>query len=123
MTRWRVEEAPGRTRLCLARALRTDIAAETFLPAPEARDPVRFRRALAHQLRQDLWRALRRVRGFAPVIELTETPKGLRLSAGGALLAGRAPAGTEARIAALIEDPAHRARWLAHALRRAGGRA
>jgi hypothetical protein len=70
---------------------------------------------LAHQVRQDLWRTLRDIRGFAPVVEIASDGQGLRITAGGAV-AGPVPrAQTEARIATLLADPATRARWLAHA--------
>ncbi len=91
---------------------RFDVAAETHLPAAAPA-------AVAQQVRQDVWRALRRLRGFAPVVSVTPDGAGLRVIAGGAV-AGAIPPGTGARIAAVLEDRGNRARWLAHALRRPG---
>ncbi len=91
-------------------AARFDVSAETRLPsAPPA--------PIAHQIRQDMWRALRRLRGFAPVVAVTPVADSLHVIAGGAV-AGAIPPGTAARIAAVLEHPANRARWLAHARRR-----
>jgi hypothetical protein len=70
---------------------------------------------LAQQVRQDMWRALRDVRGFSPVVHVEEQDRGLRLRAGGRL-SGPAPrAGLEHRIAGLLACPRNRARWLAYA--------
>jgi hypothetical protein len=93
-------------------AVRFDVSAETHLPAaPPAR--------VAHQVRQDLWRTLRRLRGFAPVVSVEPDAAGLRVIAGGAV-AGVIPPGTGARIAAVLEHRGNRARWLAHARRGQG---
>lgn len=65
---------------------------------------------LAHQIRQDLWRALQRVRGFSPVIRLEPLPGGWSVTAG-----GRTPrplADTErARAKAVLDSARNRARW------------
>ena len=104
--RWHVIE--DGEALTLARRLpaRFDLAAETVLP-----DRV-GRRRLAHRVRQDLWRALRDLRGLAPVVRVTRVPSGLHLRAGGAVV-GRFPrVWAEARLAALLADPRHRAHWM-----------
>lgn len=95
--------------LTLARRhpVRWDVSAETRLPDGN-------RAAIAHQVRQDLWRALRSVRGFAPVVQVTRDGQGLVVRAGGQL-AGRAAPGLAVRVADLLEAPALRARWVAHA--------
>lgn len=72
--------------------------------------PVR-RGRLARQIRQDLWRMLQGLRGFSPVIEVDATACGLRVRAGGRLVAP-APSGVESRIKDLLDSPGHRARWL-----------
>lgn len=94
-------------RLTLARHLpaRFDVAAETVLP--DAR-----RGRLAHQIRQDVWRALRQLRGFSPVVVVDRRAGRLHVAAGGRL-DGRAPPGTTARIAHVLEDGANRRRWIA----------
>ncbi len=66
---------------------------------------------LAQMIRQDMWRMLQRLRGFAPIVRVTNTDTGLRVRAGGTV-EGRFPrARAEARIAALLNDPAYRQRW------------
>lgn len=81
-----------------------------------ARLPDARRSRIAHQLRQDLWRSLQSLRGFSPVVRVTRDAEGLLVEAGGQV-DGAIPRGTETRIADLLADPAHRARWLAHARR------
>lgn len=100
-------------RLTLSRRLppRFDIEARTSLP--DAR-----RARLAHQVRQDVWRALQNLRGFTPVIEITRSGAGLSLRAGGQV-DGPVPPGAAARLEAILSDPACRQRWLSRAARRA----
>ena len=95
-------------RLTLARRLpaRFDVEARASLPGAG-------RLRLATLIRQDIWRALRRQRGFSPVVEVTASPAGLTVRAGG--LVDGAPydrAGLEALVAAVLEAPANRTRWL-----------
>lgn len=95
--------------LTVARRLppRFDVMAEaSFPPARKGR--------LAHQIRQDLWRALRGQRGFSPVVEVRETTHGVLVRAGGQLDAKVNPE-LSARIGALLHDPAHSQRWMRHA--------
>lgn len=87
--------------------VRFDLAAETRFPPLRA--PV-----LAHEIRKDLWRSLRGLRGFSPAVEVRTEPGGLRVRAGGRVT-GQVPPGTSARIGALLEDTGLRARWIAHA--------
>jgi len=88
--------------------VRFDVAAEAAFP------PV-GRLRLATQVRQDLWRMLQRVRGFSPVIMVEARDGGLWLRAGGRV-SGPAPvARLNDRIAAVLNDADHRARWIAHA--------
>ena len=93
--------------LCRQLPPRLELAVQCVLPRV---DPVR----LAHQIRQDLWRALRNVRGFSPVIRLDPVPDGWAVTAG-----GRAPGpvanAVYSRAASVLEDPANRARWVRHA--------
>lgn len=86
---------------------RLDVSARAdFPPAARLR--------LAQQIRQDIWRALQHLRGFAPVIVVTRTNAGLVVEAGGQL-AGPVQPDLSARIAAILADPALRRRWLAYA--------
>lgn len=109
--RWHVLR-DGR-RLVLARHLpaRFDVSAETRLPHAA-------RERVAQQIRQDMWRALARQRGFSPVVEVTAGEAGLAVRAGGRVgTAGFDRAGLEARITEVLESPANRMRWV----RMAGG--
>lgn len=100
-------------RLTLSRHLpaRLDICAETRLP-----DAARLR--VARQIRQDMWRALRDVRGFSPVVEITRDGAGLHVRAGGQV-PGQAPKTLSDRVQDVLDDRANRLRWVRHA----GGRA
>lgn len=92
---------PGRDRL--------DLYCETVLPPLR---PV----VVAHEIRKDLWRCLRRVRGFSPVVALRSDPDGLRVKAGGMLCVPRAPrTWIVAALAGLLDTPEVRSRWIAHA--------
>jgi hypothetical protein len=85
----------------------------------EAEFPKLGKLRLAQQVRQDMWRALRDVRGFSPVVLVEERDHGLRLRAGGRVEAPAPRAGLEAKIAAILACPRNRARWAAFAGRRA----
>ncbi len=103
--RWHIlhDDAGG---LTLARHLpvRFDISATTRI-APARMTP------LAHQIRQDMWRALQRLRGFSPVVRIEPVEDGLRITAGGRL-EGAAPRDrAEARIQEVLDNPGNRTRW------------
>lgn len=86
-----------------------DVAASVGLPAA---DPLR----LAHQIRQDMWRAVQNVRGFSPVVKIEAQGEGLLVTAGGRV-AGRVPGNLASEIRAVLEDESKRSRWLRHARR------
>ena len=101
--------------LTLARRLpaRFDLSASTLLPRGAAR---LSRARLAHQLRQDVWRLLRDLRGFCPVVRIERSEDALSVTVGGTLAHLPAPvARAEARLSDLLANPAHRARWMRHA--------
>lgn len=109
-TRWyhiRDERAVTVTR---ALPPRFDLAVETILPR------ARLDR-LAHQVRQDVWRALRNVRGFLPAVRAEVCGDGVRITAGGA--APVFPPTAREGVLAVLENPRNRARWLRHANRAA----
>ncbi|MCR9126709.1 MAG: hypothetical protein NXH82_11335 [Rhodobacteraceae bacterium] len=109
---WHILRAEGAVTLARRLPARFDIGAHTWLGGGDAL-------RLAHQIRQDLWRALRRRRGFSPVVHLAPDAGGWAVTAGGRA-AGPVAAADVARVAAVLNDPAHRRRWLRHATR--GGR-
>ncbi|AUJ63695.1 hypothetical protein B9057_04950 [Aestuarium zhoushanense] len=83
-----------------------DVSAETTFPLLR-------RGRLATQIRQDLWRALKGLRGFSPVVEVRTQEGGLVVRAGGSV-AGPFPAtSTQSVIADLLTDTTKRARWVA----------
>lgn len=122
--RWHVLRCETGQTLTLARQVpvRFDVRAETLLPAGSAL-------RLAHQIRQDVWRALRMVRGFSPAVHLRAQAGGWHVTAGGRLsaLGSGSESGPAAglvhlartRIEDVLEDPARRARWIRCAGQRA----
>jgi hypothetical protein len=100
--------------LTLARHLpaRFDVAAETALPSGS-------RLWLAHQIRQDMWRALRNLRGFSPVVEVARGTDELRIKAGGSIAGRFAKAQIEEQISRVLSHPETRARWIRFAERKA----
>lgn len=93
--------------LTLARRLpvRFDLRACTLLPEGG-------RLKVAQQVRQDVWRALRNLRGFAPAVQVERTGGGLEVTAGGQVEGLFPRALAEARIAEVLSDPQNRARWV-----------
>ncbi|SDJ16189.1 hypothetical protein [Salipiger marinus] len=103
---WHITRAEGTLTLSRRLPARFDLGVGTILP--QVARPER----LAHQVRQDLWRALRDLRGFAPCVRITPQDGQLHLLAGGEVAGAVPRAQAEARIAAVLEDGARRARWL-----------
>ncbi len=106
---WHMVEEGGAVTLCRHLPPRFDVMAEGQLPEGSA---TRY----AHQIRQDMWRALQSVRGFSPVVRLTPSTGGWRVEAGGRV--ARPAPGITDQIATLLADPALRIRWITHAQRR-----
>ena len=102
--RWHVIEEDGALTVTRRLPVRFDLAVEGWLPEAS-------RARVAHRLRQDMWRELQDLRGFAPAVQVWRVAGGLRVRAGGAVAARFARAPAEARIAALLQDPARVARW------------
>lgn len=97
------------TALTLARRLppRFDLAVER-------RFPLLQRRVLAHEIRKDIWRALRNMRGFTPVVVVARDGDGVHVRAGGACAAA-VPGTAFDTLAHVMDCPARRARWIRHA--------
>lgn len=104
---WYVHRDAGRYTLTRHWPPRFDVLASAEFP------PLRAPR-LAHQIRQDLWRAFRRLRGFSPVVQIDATDAGMSVTAGGRA-AMPVPPDIEARLEALLSDPRLRARWIVQA--------
>lgn len=107
--KWHIDRSPERLVLSRRGEARFDISAQSVFPKCA-------RARLAQQIRQDLWRALRNVRGFSPVISVEHIEGGLNVIAGGEVLSYPYPKDAlNARIASVLQDPAKRERWLRHA--------
>ena len=109
---WHVARRGDTFALSRRLPVRWDVEARAVLPDLG-------RRRLAHAVRQDMWRMLQDVRGFAPAVEVTRLANGCAVRAGGAV-AGRVPASMAGRIAALLADPVQRAKWTRAAAHRGG---
>lgn len=106
-TRWHMSTEDGALTLARRMPARFDVAATTVIEGGAGLRKAR----VAHQVRQDMWRALQNLRGFAPVVRVRSSGDDLEITAGGAV-AGRFPkAETEARIRAVLDNEHHRARW------------
>ncbi|WP_299150553.1 hypothetical protein [uncultured Tateyamaria sp.] len=104
---WHILRDGEGVTLCRHLPPRFDVAAHTTLKAGH---PIR----LAHQIRQDMWRALQKVRGFSPVVELRPTEAGWAVTAGGRI-SGTASARDVRRIHDTLANPENRTRWMRHA--------
>lgn len=115
--RWvRTESADG-TFVAACRTKGWDVCIKVRLPEVPRGTLPRFPARLAHQIRKDLSRLLQRLCGFAPIVEIRVRGRGLEIRAGGSPLAGPAPTRTGPKLAALVDDPHRRARWIGHARR------
>ncbi|MGH1446704.1 MAG: hypothetical protein ACRBBO_11740 [Cognatishimia sp.] len=78
----------------------------------ETRMPLGRKLRIAHQVRQDMWRALQDLRGFAPLVQVTQIEDVLIVKAGGQF-AGKFPRQYVLdKLAVLLADPEKRARWV-----------
>ncbi|MBY4893168.1 hypothetical protein KUL25_10365 [Rhodobacteraceae bacterium N5(2021)] len=109
---WHITRDGDTLTVSRKRTARFDLAEVTFLPGE---DLVRSR--IAHQIRQDMWRKLQRLRGFCPAVRVTAQPGGVAILAGGAV-EGTVTDRARTAIADLLGDPALRTRWVANARRR-----
>lgn len=108
--RWHILRDEGELTLARSLPVRFDVWSETDLPVA---DPVR----LAHQIRQDMWRALQSLRGFSPIVQVTQASEHRVTVRAGGRVDGAIPANVSGQIASLLNDADKRARWVAHARR------
>ena len=102
--RWHILRQDGCLTLSRQLPVRFDVAARTDLPLA---DPLR----VAHQIRQDLWRAVQNIRGFSPIVTVTRSEGTLHITAGGRV-EGAVSRTLSDRIQAVLDDPDKRSRWL-----------
>ncbi|WP_226626917.1 hypothetical protein [Alloyangia pacifica] len=103
---WHMQREGEVVTLARRSPARFDLRVETLLP------PVARLERLAHQVRQDMWRALRDLRGFAPVVRVQPCAGGVTVEAGGEVAGALPRKVVEARIAEVLEDRGNRARWV-----------
>ncbi|GAB5448266.1 hypothetical protein [Gymnodinialimonas sp.] len=109
---WHTARDGDTLTLSRKRTARFDLAEVTFLPGEDL-----VRSLIAHQIRQDMWRRLQRLRGFCPAVRVTTQPGGVAILAGGAV-EGAVTDRARATIADLLNDPVLRTRWITNARRR-----
>ncbi|MBK5935163.1 hypothetical protein C8N32_10163 [Rhodovulum imhoffii] len=102
---WHILREEGALTMARRLPVRFDLAVETTFPQAG-------KRRLAAQIRQDMWRALKGMRGFSPAVRVEDCKSGLRVVAGGQVSAPFPRALAEARVSALLADPVQRLRWL-----------
>lgn len=116
MRRWRIAET-GDTLLLHRTGVAPAWAVEVSrtLDWPTTR---RQRLSLAHQIRQDVWRACQTTRGFVPVVQVSTDDHQTVIRAGGSLTTRSGHVQSlEARIAAVLDDETNRRRWRNYAIR------
>lgn len=101
---WHIDKEQGQVTVCRHLPARFDVSAQTQLAGGDAL-------RLAMQIRQDMWRALRNLRGFSPVVQITSTDGQLEVRAGGRIM-GHATANVEAKILMVLQNSENRERWL-----------
>ena len=117
MTRWVIHDDGLSALLCPARgAVRWDIRVRRTIPGHAPTAQIRAR--LACQIRQDLWRAVRHVRGFVPLVAVSDNSGVLVLEGGGRLdtASGHRPSLSTA-LGRVLDDPRNTTRWTAWAAR------
>lgn len=83
---------------------RFDVSVETEMPLGN-------KLRIAQQVRQDMWRALQDLRGFAPLVQVSQVGEMLVVKAGGQF-SGKFPRQhIQDKLTVLLDDPKKRARW------------
>lgn len=101
---WHILEEDDALTMARRLPVRFDLAVVTRLEGGN-------KRRIAQQVRQDVWRALRSLRGFAPAVRVQDCAGALEVTAGGQVEGVLSRGRVEARIAQVLEDPINRARW------------
>lgn len=103
-SRWHIQREGDALTMSRRLPVRWDVVAETSLP-----DAGLLR--TAQQVRQDMWRALQDLRGFAPTVEVRREAGRLVVKAGGAVDGAVAKSHVQAIIAEILDCPERRDRW------------
>ncbi len=104
-SRWHILREGDTVTVARRLPVRWDVAVEVTLP-----NAARLR--VAQQVRQDMWRALQDIRGFAPVVSARRDGDQLHIKAGGAVHGPVPRAKMQMVIAEVLHCPKRRARWL-----------
>lgn len=105
---WHILRDDATVTVARSLPVRFDVMAETTLPAG---DPLR----VAQQIRQDMWRGLQKLRGFSPVVRVTQRQETLHIAAGGACTGTFPKSRAKDQIESLLSDPKKRSRWVTFA--------
>lgn len=111
---WYIARDGATLTLSRMRTARFDLAEAGFFPGENL-----IRSRLAHQIRQDMWRKLQRLRGFCPAVRVTAQEGGFAVVAGGAI-EGRVTERARTIVADMLQDPTLRARWIKNAQKTKG---
>ena len=106
--RWHILRDSHGVTLTRRLPVRFDLSSQVVLP--NAR-----KLYLAQQIRQDLWRRLQNLRGFAPVVRIENHVGGVLVTAGGQIDGMVNRNRCEAEIQCLLTDEGLQARWLSQA--------
>lgn len=104
-TRWHILQDGDSYVLARHVPPRFDVMAQTLLPQAH---PGR----LARQIRQDMWRRLKHLRGFSPVVQLRAESGGIKVTAGGRVASAFGRDRVSQDIDDVLHDPRLRQRWL-----------
>lgn len=102
---WHIERNDAGLTLSRDGNAHFDVSASVVLP-------LMAREKLAHQIRQDMWRALRNLRGFSPVVRIQNQNDSLHVTAGGAVASKTfAKSLSEDQITSVLTNPQNQRRW------------
>jgi hypothetical protein len=110
-SRWHITREGDALTMSRRLPVRWDVVAQTSLP-----DAGLLR--TSQQVRQDMWRALQDLRGFAPTVEVRREAGRLHVMAGGAVDGAVPKAHAQAVISEILECPERRQRWIRFAQHR-----
>ncbi|RPE72050.1 hypothetical protein EDD53_1189 [Pacificibacter maritimus] len=109
--RWHMLRDAGQVTLSRRLPVRFDFAAKTTIKKGATLRKGR----IASNVRQDMWRALQHLRGFAPVVQVQVVGEDLEITAGGAVDGQFPQQQTESLVADVLDCADRRARWVRNA--------
>jgi len=103
-SRWHIQRDGDSLIMSRRLPVRWDVAAEVTLPNAGLL-------RTAQQVRQDMWRALQDLRGFAPTVEVRREAGRLHVRAGGSVDGAVSKAHAQAVISEILACPERQGRW------------